>query len=435
MNPVEIIKHKRHKLPLNKEQIKYFIEGYLDGTVADYQMSAFLMAVYFNGMNEEETFYLTEIMLNSGKIVNLDFIGKPKVDKHSTGGVGDKTSLMLAPIAASCGICVPMISGRGLGHTGGTLDKLESIPGFNVNIDIENYKRILSDVGFALIGQTSELAPADKKIYALRDVTATVENVSLITASIMSKKLAEGTEGIVFDVKIGSGANLPDYESSLILTKNLLSMSKKFGKKAVAILTDMTEPLGMKIGNWLEVEECLEVMNGGKIIPDLCEVNNLLTGAVLFLGNKAISIDEGSKISEEKIKDGSAYNKFLEIVKAQNGSVEYVKDYKNYKRPGFRKEIKSHSEGFITELNAYKFGIASVELGCGRKDVNGKIDYLSGIILNKKCGDEIKSGEIICEIFAEDESKINNSLAVLEEAIKISDEKPDSRKLIYDILY
>ncbi len=329
MNPVEIIKIKRHKKTLTKEQLKYLVEGFIQGIVTDYQMSAFLMAVYFNGMNEDETFNLTEIMLNSGKIVDLSFIKNPKIDKHSTGGVGDKTSLILAPIAASCGICVPMISGRGLGHTGGTLDKLESIPGFNVNYSIEKYKEILSQTGAALIGQTSELAPADKKIYALRDVTATVENVSLITASIMSKKLAEGAEALVFDVKIGNGANLPDYEESLKLTKNLLAVSKKFGKKAIAILTDMNQPLGMKIGNWLEVEECLEIMDGKKNIPDLLEVNNILAGAMIYLGGKSSSLDEGVKIAGEKINDGSAFKKFLEIVECQEGDANYIRDYKN----------------------------------------------------------------------------------------------------------
>jgi len=433
MIPVEIIKHKRDNKVLTKEHLKYFIQGYLDGIVTDYQMSAFLMAVYFNGMNEQETFDLTEIMLNSGKIVDLSYIKMPKIDKHSTGGVGDKVSLILAPLVASCGIAVPMISGRALGHTGGTLDKLESIPGFNVNYDLNDYKRILEKRGVVMIGQTAEFAPADKKIYSLRDVTGTVDNLSLITASIMSKKLAEGADAIVFDVKMGCGANLQDKDESIKLTKYLISVSKKFGKKAIAVLTDMDEPLGNKIGNWLEVEECIEVMNGKKI-PDLEKVNNILSGAMIYLGGKAGSIEEGEKIAEEKIKDSSAYNKFLEIVEEQKGDVAYIKDWKNFKRAKYSKKIYADKDGFVSELNAFKFGLASIELGCGRKKADDRIDYLAGIILEKKCGDKIKKSETVCELWAEDESKIKNAEKLITEGIKISDKKPKERNLIIDII-
>lgn len=433
MIPVEIIKHKRDNKVLTKEHLKYFIQGYLTGDVTDYQMSAFLMAVYFNGMNGQETFDLTEIMLNSGKIVDLSYIKKPKVDKHSTGGVGDKVSLILAPLVASCGIAVPMISGRALGHTGGTLDKLESIPGFNVNYDLNDYKRILEKRDVVMIGQTAEFAPADKKIYSLRDVTGTVDNLSLITASIMSKKLAEGADAIVFDVKIGCGANLQDKDESIKLAKFLISVSKKFGKKAIAVLTDMDEPLGNKIGNWLEVEECIEVMNGKKV-PDLEKVNNILSGAMIYLGKKAASIGEGEKIAEEKIRDFGAYNKFIEIVEEQKGDVDYIKDWKNLKRAKYSKKITAGKEGFIGEMNAFKFGLASIELGCGRKRADDKIDYLAGIILNKKCGDKINKGESICELWAEDETKIKNAESGIIEGIAISDKKPKERNLIIDII-
>lgn len=433
MNPVEIIKHKRNKNSLSKEEIKYFIEGYLTGEITDYQMSAFLMSVYFNGMNDEETFHLTEIMLNSGEVIDLDFLKMPKVDKHSTGGVGDKTSLILAPLVASCGIAVPMISGRGLGHTGGTLDKLESIPGFNVNYSIKDFKRIIQETGVVLIGQTSELAPADKRIYALRDVTATVECIPLITSSIMSKKLAEGADGIVFDVKIGNGANLPDKDKSLELAKKLISTSKKFGKKAIAVLSDMEQPLGNKIGNWLEVEECIELMNG-KIIPDLYKLNNVLSGAMIYLGGKANSIEEGEKISVQKLMDKSAYRKFLDIVRIQNGDTDYVEDWADFKRAEFKKDIVAAEDGFISELTAVDFGYASIELGCGRKKVEDKVDYLAGIILHKKTGNEIKKGELICELFAESESKLTSGENRLKRAIKISKTKPADNKLIIDIL-
>jgi len=433
MIPVEIIKLKRDNKTLTKEHLSFFINGYLSGEVTDYQMSAFLMAVYFNGMTEEETFDLTEIMLNSGKTVDLSYINKIKVDKHSTGGVGDKTSLILAPLVASCGIAVPMISGRALGHTGGTLDKLESIPGFRVDYSIRDYKKIIEKVGVVMIGQNSDFAPADKRIYALRDVTGTVDNLSLITASIMSKKLAEGTDAIVFDIKMGSGANLQNLKESEKLTKYLISVSKKFGKKAIAILTDMREPLGYKIGNWLEVEECLEVLNG-KIVKDLSKVNNLLSGAMIYLGGKAKSIEEGEKIAEQKIKDGSAYKKFLEIVEEQEGDVSYIKDWKNYKQDKYSKKIISEKTGYVSEMNAHKFGLASIELGCGRKKITDKIDYLAGIILNKKCGDEIKKGEMICELWAGDMEKIGRAEKIITEGLVVSDKKPKERKLILDII-
>lgn len=433
MIPVEIIKHKRDNKVLTKEHLKYFIEGYLSGVVTDYQMSAFLMAVYFNGMNEEETFDLTEIMLNSGKVVDLSFIKKAKVDKHSTGGVGDKVSLILAPLVASCGIAVPMISGRALGHTGGTLDKLESIPGFNVNYSIDDYKRFINKLGVVMIGQTADFAPADKKIYSLRDVTGTVDNLSLITASIMSKKLAEGTDAIVFDIKMGCGANLQNFDESLKLAEYLISVSKKFGKKAVAVLTDMEEPLGYKIGNWLEVEECLEVMNG-KEVGDLVKVNNVLSGAMLYLGKKAGSIEEGEKIAYKNLLNGSAYKKFLEVVKEQEGDVDYIKDWKNFKRAKYSKKIIAKNDGYISEMNAFKFGLASIELGCGRKKADDKIDELAGIILNKKCGDEIKKGEMICELWAENENKIETAEKYIAEAVKISAVAPKKRNLIIDIV-
>ena len=433
MNPVEIIKLKRNGNALSRDQIKYLIEGYLDGNVTEYQMAAFLMAVYFNNMNEDETFYLTEIMLNSGTVLDLSHIKNPKVDKHSTGGVGDKTSLILAPLVASCGIFVPMISGRGLGHTGGTLDKLESITGFNVNYEIEDFKRILETVGLVMLGQTSELAPADKRIYALRDVTATVESIPLITSSIMSKKLAEGADALVFDVKIGVGANLPDKDESIQLAKKLISTSKKFGKKAIAVLSDMEQPLGMKIGNWLEIEECIEMMNG-KLIPDLYKLTNVLAGAMLFLGDAAGSIEEGEKIALQKISNKSAYKKFLEMVEIQNGDVSYVKDWANLKRPEFSKLIKAEQDGFISEMHASDFGYAAIELGCGRKKTDDKIDYLAGIILHKKCGNEIRKGDVICELFSDDKLRIDIAEKRLEQSIKISKIKPKVNPLIIDIL-
>lgn len=433
MNPVEIIKAKRDKRVLSRGELEYFIKGFLSENITDYQMSAFLMAVYFNGMNDEETFNLTEIMLNSGVTIDLSDIKFPKVDKHSTGGVGDKTSLILAPLIASAGIAVPMISGRGLGHTGGTLDKLESIPGFKIAHTINEYKKIIRKVNLVMSGQTNELCPADKRIYELRDVTATVDNISLITASIMSKKLAEGTEAIVFDIKTGTGANLNDYKKNIELANKLLSVSKKFGKKAIAVLTDMNVPLGRKTGNWLEVEECLEVMNGADI-PDLIKVNNTLAGAMLYLGGKADSIKNGEKLAMAKLKDGTAYRKFLEMVKIQNGDTEYVADYKNFKRPAFIKTLKAEKNGFIAKLDAYNTGLAAVELGAGRKKITDTIDPLAGIIFRKTFGEKVRKGEIICELCSSSKEKFSVSLKYLNSAIKITSSKPPERELIIKII-
>jgi pyrimidine-nucleoside phosphorylase len=433
MNPSELIKKKRNNLSLTKEELKFIIEGYVSGDVAEYQMSAFLMAVYFRGMSDEETFHLTDIMLNSGVVLDFSHIKKTKIDKHSTGGVGDKTSLILAPLVACEGIAVPMISGRGLGHTGGTLDKLESIPGFNVSVSIAEFKRLLEINGVVLAGQTKDFAPADKRIYSLRDVTATVECIPLITSSIMSKKLAEGADGFVFDVKIGCGANLPGTELPIELAKKLIYTSRKSGKKAIAVLSDMEQPLGRKIGNWLEVEESIELMSGS-MIPDLFKLTTVLAGAMIFLGGRSGNIEEGEKIAVSRLMDKSAYKKFLEIVESQNGDVNYVKDWTKMRRSRIGRSINAKSNGFISEMKADEIGFAAIELGCGRKKIEDKIDPLAGIILRTKIGDEIKSGEPILDMFADSEERLDRAEERLNKAVKVSREKPAERKLIIDIL-
>lgn len=433
MNIIEIIKKKRDNQKLSKSEIDFVIKGIVSGTIADYQISALLMAIYLNKLDEKETFYLTDSMLKSGEIIDLSYIRKPKIDKHSTGGVGDKVSLIVAPIVASCGIVVPMISGRGLGHTGGTLDKLESIPNFDVNLSIRKYKSLLNNPGVALIGQTGNLAPADKKIYAIRDVTATVDNVSLVTASIMSKKLAEGANGFVFDVKVGSGANLKKYSDCLELTKYLLGISRRFNKKAIAVLTDMEEPLGNKIGNWLEVEEAIEILNGIEV-NDLLQVSLKLAGAMIYLGKKAQTISQGEEIAMEKIKSGEAFRKFLQIVKYQKGDVKYVLDWSNYKRTSNKKYVYALKDGYINKMDAYKFGLAAVELGCGRKRVEDNIDYKAGIILRKKVGDKVKKGEIICELYSSEKIRIQKAFPVLLSGISVSKSKPPLRQLVKEII-
>jgi len=433
LNTVEIIKKKRNGSSLSKDELKYIIDGYMNGSIADYQISAFLMAVFYIGMNDTETLLLTELMLNSGTTIDLSFLKGSKADKHSTGGVGDKTSMILAPQLALLGVYVPMISGRGLGHTGGTLDKLQSIPGFNINLSEEECKYVLQKAGCVMLGQTDNLAPADKKIYALRDVTATVDSIPLITSSILSKKLAEGTDSIVFDVKIGSGANLQDEAQSAELAKKLVSVSKKFGKKAIAVLTDMSEPLGYKTGNWLEIEECLEVMNG-KQISDLIKVNNVLAGAMLFLSGITGSIDEGEKTASDMLNSGKVYNKFLEMSELQNGNTDYLKDYNNLKRAKFSKTINADKNGYINNLDAYGFGISNVMLGGGRQKTDDKIDYLSGIILHRKCGEKVNKGDVICEFFSEHKHKLDLSSDYISNSIKIDSELNFKKRLIIDII-
>jgi len=433
MNPSELIKKKRNNLSLTKDELKFIIEGYMSGEVADYQMSSFLMAVYFRGMSDEETYHLTDIMLNSGVVLDLGSLQMPKIDKHSTGGVGDKTSLILAPLVACEGIAVPMISGRGLGHTGGTLDKLESIPGFNVNVSIDEFRRLLAKNGVVLAGQTKDFAPADKRIYSLRDVTATVECIPLITSSIMSKKLAEGADGFVFDVKIGCGANLPGIQLPIELAKKLIYTSRKSGKKAIAVLSDMEQPLGRKIGNWLEVEESIELMSG-TMIPDLFKLTTILAGAMIFLGGKSGSMEEGEKIAVSRLMDKSAYRKFLEIVESQSGDLNYVKDWTKMRRSSIGRSMIAQSDGFLSDLKADDIGFAAIDLGCGRKRIEDKIDPLAGIILHSKIGDEVKKGDTLMEIFADANEKLDKAEERLNKAIRVTREKPPERKLIIDIL-
>jgi pyrimidine-nucleoside phosphorylase len=322
MNTVELIKKKREGNQLSEEEIEYLISNYSSGKVPDYQFAAFLMAAYLRGMNKSETAHLTRSMLNSGKVINLNEIRGKKIDKHSTGGVGDKTSLILAPIVASLGINVPMISGRGLGHTGGTLDKLESIPGFRTSLSLSRYKSVLKKCSAVLIGQTKDIAPADKLIYALRDVTATVESIPLITGSIMSKKLAEGIGGLVLDVKTGSGAFMKQQKDALSLAESLIDTAKAFNKKVIAFITDMNQPLGNYIGNWLEVYESVKVLKGEKE-GDVLDLSLELAGAMIYLGNKASSIKEGAEMAKEQIKNGKAFDKFLQIVKLQGGDTRF----------------------------------------------------------------------------------------------------------------
>lgn len=428
-NIVSLIRKKRERKSLTSDEIKYIIEAYTNHSIEDYQVSAFLMASFLNGLNNEESAALTESMLNSGIVVDLSTIKGKKVDKHSTGGVGDKLSLILAPVVAAAGVPVPMISGRGLGHTGGTLDKLESIPGFYTDMDLERYIEIISIHDLVLAGQTKEIAPADKKLYALRDVTATVESIPLIAGSIMSKKLAEGIDALVLDVKYGSGAFMNNIDDAIQLAETLVGIGEKFNKKTIAYLTNMNQPLGYKIGNWLEVEECIDAMQGSGP-DDIMKLSNLLSGTMIYLGEKAGSIEEGIQRSEEVIADGSAFQKWIDIVEEQGGDSSVIKDMTTYPKATYEFELLSKTDGYISSMNSYEIGMGSLELGAGRKSIEDIIDPMAGITLKKKVGDKIAKGETILTGYTNKPATIETVTGLLYGAVEISDEKPESELLV-----
>ncbi|HEY3250230.1 MAG TPA: thymidine phosphorylase [Ignavibacteria bacterium] len=438
MNPVEIVRKKRHGHALSKDEIDFFIHYYVKGELPDYQVSALLMAIYFNGLNDEETRHFTNAYIDSGKRVSLKHIKKPSVDKHSTGGVGDKTSMILAPLIACFDVLVPMISGRGLGHTGGTLDKLESIPGFKVHLSVKEFVKNLEKLNVCMIGQTDELTPADRKIYALRDVTATVENIGLITASITSKKIAEGAEAIVYDVKAGNGSTLPDVKSAEKLARSLIKTSRDFGQKALAVLTEMDSPLGYSIGNWLEVKECVELMDPSleksALSKDLLEVTLFLAGAMLFVSGKADSIEKGIYLAGDKLANGECFNRFIKMVEKQGGNTRVIKKLSKYPKTKYSRKVTSNKKGYLSGINALKAGLASVNLGCGRMNVQDKIDYSAGIVLNKKIGDFVKKGEVLYYIYGRSKEKIKSAQNILSESVEIIDTKPEVKSKILEVI-
>ncbi len=433
MNPVEIIRKKREGEVLSSDEIKDIVNGFTKNKIPDYQFSAFLMAVYFQGMSKEETSILTDSMLHSGKVIDLKKVEGIKIDKHSTGGVGDKTSLILAPIAAAAGVKVPMISGRGLGHTGGTLDKLESIPGFRTDLGLSEYKSVLKKTGAVLIGQTKDIAPADKVIYSLRDVTATVESVPLITASIMSKKLAEGIDGLVLDVKVGSGAFMRTTKEALELTRSLVNTAKDFNKKVIAFITDMNQPLGTHIGNWLEVVECINILRG-EVKNDLYELSNRLAGAMIYLAEMAGSIEEGTKTAESLISNGKALDKFVEMVNAQGGDISFINNPEKYPGSKHKHEVISQKSGYLASMDTYEIGMSAIELGAGRKTKEDTIDHKAGIIFRVKSGDRVKKGETIAEIFSDSKKGLGLAGGRILNAVTISKDKPSGLKLIKKII-
>ena len=433
MNTVELIIKKRTGKTLSKEEINFLINSYTKGKIPDYQFSALLMAILLKGMTKAETSYLTKAMLHSGEVIDLSFIKGAKIDKHSTGGVGDKTSLILAPIVAAAGVNVPMISGRGLGHTGGTLDKLESIPRFRTDLSLKDYKSVLKKCGAVLIGQTKDIAPADKLIYSLRDVTGTVESIPLITGSIMSKKLAEGIDGLVLDVKTGSGAFMRETKDAIELANSLISTAKAFNKKVIAFITDMNQPLGHYIGNWLEVYESIKVLRG-EAKGNLLELSLNLSGAMIYLGGNAASIKEGATIAKEQIDNGKAFEKFVQMVELQGGNTKFILHPEKYPKSKFIRKIKTEKSGYIKSINNYQIGMAALELGAGRKTKADKIDPKAGIVFKVKLGDKVKKGQIVAEFYSRSMDKINTAKGLVLGAITVSKQKTTKPKLIKKII-
>ena len=394
MRPYEVIHRKRDGRPVPPEAIADLVARYAEGSVPDYQMAAFCMAVFFRGMSEPELQALTGAMLRSGDVLDLSDIPGAKVDKHSTGGVGDKTSLAIAPLVAACGVKVPMVSGRGLGHTGGTLDKLQSIPGFQIQLPVERFREIVATVGACLVGQTDRIAPADRKLYALRDLTATVESIPLIAGSIMSKKLAEGIDGLVLDVKVGSGAFMKRLPEATLLARTLVGIGRGMGKDVVALVTDMDQPLGQAVGNALEVKEILLLLHGGGP-ADLREVTVLLAAEMLVLGGVAATLAEGRARIEQAISDGRGFRKLCEIVEAQGGDPRALVEPDRLPRAGQVVDVASPASGVVEAIDAEAVGLAAMALGAGRTRVEDAVDPAAGLEVWKKVGDRVEAGEPI----------------------------------------
>ncbi|MGZ3694021.1 MAG: thymidine phosphorylase [Bdellovibrionota bacterium] len=437
MNAASLIKKKRNGERLENDELAFLINGFTKGVIPDYQMSAFMMAVYFKGMDAEETAELVSLMQHSGAVVDLSRLKLPKVDKHSTGGIGDKTTLLLAPLLASCGVAYPTIAGRGLGHTGGTVDKFEAIPGFDCFLPLKRFEELVSTVGLAFIGQSEEVCPADRKLYALRDVTATVESIPLIVASIMSKKLAEGIDGIVFDVKCGSGAFMKTEKEAADLAKALVATAKAAKKHASALVTDMSEPLGRAVGNAIEVNECVAFLRQGPQDPEpdplLTEITfalaiELYSLAELQKGNKRPNESAVRELMANALKSGQAYSKFLEIVSLQGGDTSALDD--GLPLAAKKVNFTASKRGFIGTINCEAIGYALVELGGGRKKTSDKIDTSVGFWFEKHLGDSVKKDETIATIYAKDAKTAEIARKMLEEAIEIHAEASPKPKLI-----
>ena len=430
---VDLIQKKKNGETLTKEEIDFMITDYVAGKIPDYQMSAMLMAIYFNGMENEELAAFTLAMRDSGDLVDLSPIEGIKVDKHSTGGVGDKTTLIVGPIVAACGVPVAKMSGRGLGFTGGTLDKLESISGFRIDLSAQEFFETVKKTGISVIGQTGNLAPADKLLYVLRDVTATVDSIPLIAASVMSKKLAAGSDKIVLDVTTGSGAFMKNTRDAKNLAKHMVAIGNHAGKETVAILTCMEEPLGFAIGNNMEVKEAIEVLKGDGP-EDVKEVSVALAGMMLSLGLENVSHSQGKRMAKKALSSGQAFEKFKEMVQAQGGDIRYVEHPEFFERDAFEGEVLAAEDGFLSGMDTEKIGVAAGLLGAGRETKDSVIDMSAGIYLEKKIGDTVKKGEPIAICYAGTKEKLNRGMAMFESSIRYSKEAPRIPKLIVDII-
>jgi pyrimidine-nucleoside phosphorylase/thymidine phosphorylase len=433
MRTVDLILRKRGGEELSVEEIQYLINGYTTGDIPDYQMAAFLMATYFTGMTDRELSSFTEVMMASGEVLNLDDIPGVKVDKHSTGGVGDKTSLICAPIAAAAGVVVPMISGRSLGHTGGTLDKLESIPGFRTDLTLDQFRAQLAELGLAFIGQSEEIAPADKRLYALRDVTGTVESISLLASSIMSKKMAEGLDALVLDVKVGDGAFMKKQVDARRLAAAMVGVGRRLNKKVQALITDMHQPLGYAVGNALEVMEVSQTLQ--KAGPaDLTRLSLELAARMIHLGKVTATLDEARTIAEDKLMDGSAYRKFKQVVEAQGGNPQALDRFELLPNATGMREILSPRAGFVSAIKAEDIGRASSMMGAGRSRKEDVIDPAVGVILEVKAGEKVESGSVLCRLYYTSEENLDEAADLVEDAFRISGVRPEERELILEVV-
>ena len=432
MHIVDIINKKREKLELSNEEIQFWIDGVVNGSIPDYQTSSLLMAIVLNGMTDGETAYLAKAMMNSGDIIDLSSVKGIKADKHSTGGVGDKTSMALGPMVAACGLKVAKMSGRGLGHTGGTLDKLESIEGFNCFLTEEQFKKQVEEVGIAIIGQTGDLVPADKKLYALRDVTGTVNSIPLIASSIMSKKLASGSDTILLDVKYGEGAFMHTIEDATKLAESMISIGNSLGRNTMAMITDMNQPLGNAIGNAIEIKEAVETLkgHGPKDFTELCMQ---AAEIMLMQGKVAESKEEARKMLEEAVNSGKAFQKFKEMVKAQGGNVKMIEDTSLLPQSKFITEIKSEKDGNVKVLHSEKLGILAMRIGAGRETKEDDVNHAVGIKINCKKGDKIKKGDTICYVY-HDNKLSDEWIKELHESFVLTDEEVEISPLIEKIL-
>lgn len=434
MRIVDLIEKKKHGLEHTNEEIKFLIDSLMDGSAPDYQISAWLMAVYFNGMSEDETAYLTEAMIKSGEVIDLGAISNEVVDKHSTGGVGDKVTITLIPLLAAAGVPVAKLSGRGLGHTGGTIDKLESIPNFNTGLTIEKMLNQVNDIHVAIAAQTQNLTPADGKLYALRDVTATVDSMPLIASSVVSKKIASGAENIILDVKYGSGAFMKNPEDAVKLSNLMVNIGKKLNKSITAVITSMEEPLGRAVGNAVEIIESIEFLKGNITEGDVAELTYDFASLALVQLGKYPDVDSAKEFLKTVVHSGKAIEKFRELIDMQGGDSGVIDNYDKFNMPKDKIECKSPRSGYVNKIDAYKIAYGCKLLGAGRDKKTDPIDYGVGIFLNKKSGEKVETDEVLYTIYSNDDEKAKLAKKYCDEAFDIVEQKPAEQKLIYNII-